>query len=257
MRRTLALIIILLIAGIGWLYAQSETVSKDAYLWQRYYFNSRLTNRFALSLEAEHRTFLTTWLSSQTLFPRVAAHYLFHQQMQVGLGITHFLNYGIEDNINRNILDRSEVRLHQEWQYQQPFGFLRIGHRLRVEERFYMPYGNSEQTFQPASAEFGFRFRYQLALRIQLTPERNRRHVFLKLHDELLLQASEAKPDQFFEANRFYVGLELRISESWAVEAGNLTWVELRVSSRTYTYFVPHILRVTLHHSLDFRKKHI
>lgn len=256
MRRTLALTLVLFVAGLDGLFAQSDKVSQDAYLWQRYYFNGLLTDRWALSVEAEHRNLLPSWRSSQTLLPRLAAHYQFNQQMQAGLGFAHFLNYGIADGANPTTLDRSELRLHQEWKYQQPFTRFRIGHRLRVEERFYVPYTNTEKALESASVTYGFRFRYQLGLRLQLTPQVQRTHVFLKLHDELLLQASEAKPDQLFEANRFYGGLELRFSEAWALEAGYLTWIELRVANRSYTYFVPHILRVTLHHSLDLRKKH-
>lgn len=232
--------------------AQQETYAQEGYIWQRYYFKGRLNERFMLHVEAERRSLNVTRFTTQSLLPRIHVHYLLKSQVDVGLGIAHFMNYVVIPDQEVNTVARSEVRFHQELNFAQPFGRFRIQHRYQVEERLYMPYADERYVRQPLPLEYGFRFRYQLQLQARLTPEDKKVHVFLKFYDELLLQASEARPHQLFEANRFYGGVNVKFSDVWALEVGYLTWIQQRTAS---TYFVPHIARFTLQHSIDFRKK--
>lgn len=245
------LVVLVLSCGDQQAFAQQETYMQEGYLWQRYYFKGRLSERFMLHVETERRSLNVTRFTTQSLLPRIHVHYLFKNEVDVGLGVAHFMNYVVIPEHAVNRVARSEVRFHQELNFSQPFGRFRIQHRYQVEERLYMRYADERYVRQSLPFEYGFRFRYQLQFQAQLTPEEKKVHVFLKLFNELLLQASEARPHQLFEANRFYGGVNVKFSEVWALEVGYLAWIQQQTAS---TYFVPHIARFTLQHSIDFRK---
>lgn len=253
--RRWVLLSVFLVLGAAHSSAQ-EKVAQHGYLWQRYYFKGVLTERFSLHVEAERRTFETTRYTSQSLFPRIHLHYHFKNEMHVGFGVAHFMNYAIQEKENRNPLARSEVRLHQELNFHQPFGRFKVSHRYMIEERLYMPFDNEELVREPQPFEYGFRFRYQLLLHTRLTPVEKCTQVYFKFYDELLLQASEANPHRLFEANRFYAAIEVRFTDVWALEAGYLTWIQLLNKRYAEYYLVPHIARITLHHTINFSKKH-
>lgn len=204
-----------------------------------------------LNVETERRSLETTRYAYQLLIPRVHVHYLFKNGMHAGIGIAHFMNYFILESENRSYIARSELRFHQEWNIHQPFGRFRISHRYQVEQRLYMPYNDRRFVRSPLPLEYGFRFRYQFQVQARLTPEDKQVEVFLKLFDELLLQMSKAKPSQPFEANRFYVGVQVKFSPVWSVEAGYLTWFQQKNDN---AFVVPHIARITLLHTIDLRK---
>ncbi|MCF8278194.1 MAG: DUF2490 domain-containing protein [Flavobacteriales bacterium] len=252
MRVLISVIIAALFGGFSIVdsFAQRQTFTESGYLWQRYYFKGQLSERINLHVEAERRTFKTTSLSSQALLPRIHVHYKFKHEMDVGMGIAHFMNYIVLEKDDRNILAQSEIRLHQEWNLFQDFGRLRINHRYQLEERMFKNY-ETEFMEVVAPLSFGFRLRYLIQLQVRMTPEAKKVKVYLKVYDELLLQTSKLKPYQLIDSNRLYGGVQVQFSPVWALEAGYLTYIQQQTASR---YFVPHIARITLTHSIDFRK---
>lgn len=247
----LGLVVLRMMLTLGTVSAQT-TYNQTGFLWQRYYFKGRLSEKLMLHVETERRSLKATRYTMQRLLPRVHVHYAMNPKMDVGFGVSHFLNYGVIPERNENFVGRSELRLHQELNLSQPFGLFRFNHRYQVEERLYMPYSDPQYAPTAVGLEFGLRFRYQLQMEVRLTPTNKKVGVFFKLFDELLLQVSEARPYQLFEANRFYGGVNVKFSEVWALEAGYLVWIQQKTHS---DYTVPHIARLTLYHSIDFRKR--
>lgn len=229
-----------------------ETFQQSGYFWQRYYFKGRLNERFLLHVETERRSLETTRYTTASLLPRIHLHCLFKNHTDVGLGIAHFMNNQILKNEGKSVPVRSELRLNQVWSLHQPFGRVELSHRYQLEERLFFSSYNNEYLNRPQPFQYGFRFRYLFQIRARLTPDQKKVHVFLEFYDELLLQVAEYSPNQIFDANRFYGAVQVKFSPVWALEAGYLTWIQ---QNGAHSYSVPHILRITLQHNIDFRKE--
>jgi hypothetical protein len=232
--------------------AQKTTYTQEGYLWQHYYFKAQLSDRWELHFETERRSLNVTRYRTVSLLPRIHAHYLFKNNMNLGAGISHFMTNQIVTSDLESYPVRSEVRFHQVWTINQPFGRYKLSHRYQVEERLYLASYNDQYLNSPTPFDYGFRFRYMIQFQARLTPAEKKVHVLFHFYDELLLQTSPTAPNSVFEANRFYGALEVKFSPVWGLEAGYLTWIQQKTSS---TYFVPHMCRITLHHTLDLRKK--
>lgn len=229
----------------------AQKFTQEGYLWQRYYFVGRLSNRLELNVETERRSLEATRYRVVSLLPRIQLHYIFKNKMTLGAGAAHFMTDQIVRSDKESYPVRSEVRFHQIYSADQLFDRFKLSHQVKVEERLFLPSYNNRYLTTSMDFTYGFRFRYLIQLQARLTPENKQVQVYFKFYDELLLQTSQTLPRQPFEANRFYGGINVKFSPVWALEAGYLTWIRQNTGS---DYTVPHICRITLHHTIDFRK---
>lgn len=231
-------------------YGQSLDVSQNGFLWQRIYVKVNVSNRVRVDAEAEHRSQGVKPHTTTLLLPRLQLNYKFRKYMNASFGVSHFVHYKAVDDSNLSVPFKSELRLQQGYHLKNPGKSLELSHRLLLEQRFFLPSFNSDCASSEKSFLFALRFRYLLQLQSRIVSFSSGAVLFIKCYDELLLQASVEKGNKLFEANRIYAALNVQFNSKWSLEAGYLTWLrQVKPSS----FQVPHILRITLHHTIDLQ----
>lgn len=251
MPRYARLILLLLFIGLynaG--YGQSLDVSQNGFVWQRIYLKLNVSNRVRVDAEAEHRNKGIKPQTTTLLLPRLQLHYNFRNHMNASFGVSHFVNYEAIEQSMLSVPFKSEFRMQQGYHLKNPGKSLELSHRLLLEQRFFLPSYNSKYASSDKSFLFAMRLRYLLQVQSRIVSFSTKASLFLKCYNELLLQASVEKGNQLFEANRIYAALNVEFNSKWSVEAGYLTWLrQVKPSS----FQVPHILRITLYHTIDFQ----
>ena len=143
---------------------------------------------------------------------------------------------------------RPEIRPHQEITlYHAPFGRLKISHRYKAEERFFLKSTPEEQV------DFNWRFRYKLEAQWPLQPEKKGAGaVLLRAYDEIMVNAGKNIVYNVFDQNRVYGSVQVGLSNQWAVEVAYIHWFQQRPSGTQF--YNRNIARLTLTHTLTLTK---
>ena len=199
------------LAGLVWTLpgiGQPKQVAAGNQQWLHYFGRVDLSEKWSWFNDGGFRFKEGFGQKSQYLV-RTAISYHLHPQLRLGIGAGHWGTY------SSGKLDQLEYRPHQELHLSQEVGKTIIGHRLRVEERWFARIGNGSD-----ANPFSFRFRYRLQLRLSLfpisasTPDRK---VILALSDELFINAGKHIVYNFFDQNRIMATLltPSAITSSW------------------------------------------
>src|SRR5690606_31654733 len=103
---------------------------------------------------------------------------------------------------------------------------VKFNHRLRVEERFFNPLHNPNNSFN-------FRFRYSFAISFTLfkLSKNNPESLFiLRINDEIFINAGKETPTQTFDQNRFVVSPTFQLNKSLSISP---TWNSQYASTAT------------------------
>lgn len=241
------LLAFLLYAGItpaGW--AQDKEVINRNQVWLGYLNQTRLTNKFSLWLDVHARRtdFLDRWATT-IVRPGLTYHVSENVRLTAGYAyVAHWPAQETQETI------RPEHRLWQQVNWNSKSRKLYLNQWVRLEERFNR---NLQNDALQAGYHFNYRVRYLLALLLPLRGEAIEPGVpFAVLNDEIHLNFGKKITYNYFDQNRFFVGLGYPFRKNLNAQLGYMNlFQQLPAGNRFYN---THTLRLFVFHTLDLRK---
>ncbi|MEK6482097.1 DUF2490 domain-containing protein [Catalinimonas sp. 4WD22] len=210
-------------------------------LWLRYYNKVSLADQWQVNTEIDTRWFVFSNRQHQWLIPRITLHYQIKEAHDVGVGGAYFLQALPQDENQTVKSIRPEIRPHQEYNLYQYLGEVKVSHRYKIEERFFLKTTEN-------NAAFNFRFRYKVQTQIPITKKENHYLISLIIFDEVMFNAGKDIFYNIFDQNRMYAGALVKLSKHWSTEIGYMNWFQQRTSGKEF--YIRHIARFSVAHSI-------
>lgn len=227
--------------------AQKKVTHQSNY-WIRYFGKYAFSPRWGATLELEDRRFFRHSRQTNWMLPRVTVNRSLGAGWGVGAGFTYYTSANPADPDAKIRVRVPELRPHQDVTYTQKIKRLTIGHRYRIEERFRHHADDQQLT---AGYQFSLRVRYRLGLQYPLIQKDDGAGTLkVKASDELMINLGHSVVYNFFDQNRFYVGLNYGLSPSFQAELGYVNAFQQRGSGSEF--YDRDVLRLTLYHLLNF-----
>lgn len=242
--RKVALLIAICFTSCLTLAQTTKTVQQQEQAWLGYFNQTRFSKHWGIWVDAHLRRtdFLDRW----------------NQQLIRG-GLTYYL----ADNVrltagylyaSTHLSPSGTLRPeHRPWQHiwwSSRSGRLNLVQWVRAEQRF-----NHRVRGDQLADGYGFnwRFRYNFLLQIPFKGEIVRPGVLnFALQNEAFINAGKQITANYFDQNRFFVGLSYPFSKTFAVQAGYMNLFQQQASGNNFVN--NHTARLFLFHTLDFRR---
>jgi hypothetical protein len=238
------LILVTLSASLVAQNSDSRNIEHQSIFWIKYYNILKLNDHFQLHTELETRRFLEDSRQHQWVMPRMMVQYKFNDQSNIGLGAVYFIHAMPQTEGEPLDRLRYEFRPHQELNLMQGFKKMKLSHRYRIEERFFL----ANETDPDA---FNFRLRYRFQAMIPLV--KKEKTLSLRVFDEIMCNAGKEIGPNIFDQNRIFAGVQWKYSDALTFEMGYLNWFQERASGKDY--YARDMFGFTLIHTLDPSKK--
>ncbi|MEZ4900699.1 MAG: DUF2490 domain-containing protein [Spirosomataceae bacterium] len=212
--------------------------------WTRYYNQLAFNSKWSWHNELDNRRFFEHNIQHHFI-SHSHLHYLILPNLDLSLGVTYSRQSPQFTNLpNRLVVP--EIRPFQEITLTTPFSKrLTFSQRLRIDERFIHSNNGIELL---NGYEFNWRFRYRMQATVLISKIGVKYPTHLKLANELMINAGKNIVFNYFDQNRFYVGIEHAFSKKIAIEAGYLHWFQQRNTGNQF--FNRDIFRLTLYHRI-------
>lgn len=172
--------------------------------------NIEIYPKFSILNDVQERSFIRPLKQSQFSI-RSQVSYNFRKNWNGVAGVAYYLS-SPGDPYSSSTLIVPEIRINQDLSYKQRFSAFRLGHRLRMEERFI------NKSINDSLIE-GYKFKERLSYMLSFEYNLSKRN---KLH-ELTFKASDGisiYTNNKFDQNRFYTGLNYQIEKNIFLELG-------------------------------------
>jgi hypothetical protein len=220
-----------------------KTVNEHSQVWAGYFNQTRLSDKWGLWLDVHARRidFLDRW---NTLIFRPGLTYYLNDHVRLTAGYAYVSHYNPAPV-------RPEHRPWQQVLWTSRSKKLQTLQWIRLEERFNRKVANNELLDEYA---FNFRIRYQITLMVPLKGDFIQQGTpFFVIGDELHVNAGKQITYNYFDQNRFFVGLGYQFSKTMNAQ---LTYMNLFQQLPAGNQFNNnHVLRLFLFHNLDLRHK--
>jgi hypothetical protein len=229
-------------------FSQSEKeVKNQQIVWYTYIVNWKLNDNWQQITDVSERHFINPtaqhlW-SIRTIFKRVI-----NDNWDYGFGGSLFIRK-LNDPYKTNPLIVPELRPHIEFNNTQKLGFGTLNSRYRIEARLYQNTKDGELT--DGYYFNNFRFRYLLGWTFPIIKNKNESNelVFVKIQDEIMINAGSKIVRNTFDQNRIYLALNCKISNTFSIETGYLNSFQQQSSGDEFLN--RNILRLTVFHKID------
>jgi len=198
-------------------------VTHQSFIWYSLMHTYAFSPRWTLTTDLQERTFLSPMQQAQ-FGVRLQLTHTLSPSWAVGQGFAYFRTRPGDPN-SAGRLAVPEWRPYQHVQFSHTGGKLRIGHRLRIEERFIRKnaQGKLEKGFN-----YAVRYRYALLLSYPLYASVDNTHtITARAHNEVFLQTG-ANIAHLFDQNRLYGGIQYAPSPAFSVELGFFKMLQQR-----------------------------
>ncbi|HAK80158.1 MAG TPA: hypothetical protein DCR35_16220 [Runella sp.] len=225
--------------------AQQKEVTHQTLYWVRYYNQMSVHPRWTWHNEIDNRRFLQV-NKQHHLIIHSHLHYKVLPNVDIAAGFTYSRQSPQSPDATVNLVV-PELRPFQEINLTMPFGKrLVLAQRLRVDERF-IHRNNGKQLLD--GYDFNFRIRLRAQAIVLLSKQSTDHTTYLKIANELMVNAGKNITLNQFDQNRIYVGLEQNLGKKLAFELGYLHWYQQRNSG--YQFFNRDITRLTIYHRIN------
>ncbi|KAA9340434.1 DUF2490 domain-containing protein [Larkinella humicola] len=227
----------------------TKQVRTQQQAWLGYFNQTRLSNRWGIWLDLHARRtddFLDRW---STLIVRPGLTYYVSDQVRLTVGYAHARLYpALPPTNGADPLVRPEHRFWQQINWQGHFKRLHLNQWIRAEER------NVRKTLGNELADgysFNYRFRYMITVQVPLKGDTPKPGVpNFVVQDEIHINAGRHITYNYFDQNRFFVGLAYPFSKTFTAQLGYMNLFQQQTSG---TNFVNnHTIRLFLFHNLNF-----
>jgi hypothetical protein len=233
-------LIALLIAVSNEGYSQKE-IEQRQMTWFGYFNQTRFTNKSGLWFDAHLRLNGDFTRQVHTTMLRAAYTYYFSDNARLSVGYANVFNPGHEG--------ADDVKEHRPWQQIQWFekkSWFNMAQYIRLEQRYRKVGDGGDYTFN------SHRVRYNISFTIPLTQKQVApKTPFLFTNNELFINMGKNIVNNYFDQNRFFVGLGYQFTSHMNAQVGYLNVFQQLPASNKYVN--TDAIRLFVFHNLDLR----
>ena len=245
-------IILLIIIGIhspGYSQTNTKTTTYVEQVWLAYFNQTRFSNNWGIWVDIQLRTKDDFVEELSTFLARFGGTYYLNDNTKLTLGYA-FINHFPADN-HQNI-SQPEHRPWQQIQWHNKYSKLRTMQYFRLEERFRRKILNDDELADGYS--FNWRLRYNFFLQVPFNKDGPvPKSLSFVLNDELHINFGEQIVYNYFDQNRFFVGLSYQVNQTDNIQLGYNNVFSQNSSGNQYRMM--NGVRVVYLHNLDLRSR--
>lgn len=227
-----------------------KSIEHQQQIWYGYFGTAAFNERWSVIADVQERHFIDPLAQHQFLVRANLARAI-GSGWSAGPGMSLFLQWP-QDPTSTSELVVPELRPYLEFNGRQKNARTRISHRFKIEFRFFQNVEGEE--LAPGYSFGNFRFRYRFGVDVPLIrSDAGEERLALRVNDELHVNAGAHVTYNMFDQNRLYVGLQLPLRASLALEAGYLWWFQQRASGSAF--YSRDVLRFAVQHTIDLRPR--
>ncbi len=221
--------------------AKAQSTVHTNVLWAGYQGSIVFNKKWSVTTDVQIRT--KNWAQNWLLYNiRTGLNYKFNEKISVTTGLAIFRTTQYDGN---QYFYKNDWRLWQEFLYKQQFSSTTLAHRFRTEERFLQQVNNNKKTNQ---YQFMLRFRYRMEWQLPIVKNK----WMVMIGDELMVNPTYINQSQFFDQNRTYAGIQLKIPSNTALQIQY--YKILQWQSNTALLEDQNAIRVNLIQQFNFNK---
>jgi len=214
--------LLLFFLSFNTLLSQENDVIHQDLLWGRYNLKFQVSEKWTPYFDVEERVYLSS-LRQHHLLPSLGINYKLNENFSFTAAILYF-ELTLPQDANANTIERSRelwplLAVNFKHDVSSKFTFLS---RLKSEIRFKQRASNA-YTFR------NIRLRMRLGLIYKITSK-------LKaiVKEEILINLRSDEIRTVFDQNRFSAGINYKIDDRFAIEAGYLNWFQQRPNTENF-----------------------
>lgn len=234
-------IVFALLSISGFSEAQKK-VSYNNLVWFGDFTKAKLNDKWSIYFDFGFRR--TEWLNkwSQVLV-RPGITYNLNSNVSATAGIAYFSHY------SSNYI-RPEYRGWQQLLFSDNYGRVKVNHRLRAEQRFNQKVVSNKLV---DGYNYNNRFRYQLSFQVALNKKQiENKTVYFSISDEVFFNSGKEISNNYFDQNRFAVGLGYKLNEGLSVQ---VSYMDVFIQkSKVDSFENNNVLVINIYHNLLFKR---
>ncbi len=228
--------------------AQVKQTESFQQIWTGIFNQTRFSEKFGLWADIQVRTqdnFADKFYQS---IARAGIIFYMNENCKIIAGYAKMFHYPGD---NHKFITQPENRLWQMFQWQTKYPKSRIVQGIRLEERYRKKILNDSALGDGYG--FNFRARYNFWYDISLSKKGIVPHSWSVLfNDEIMVNFGKQVVYNYFDQNRFFIGLKYQLSGSNNIQAGYLNLFQQSSAGNKYKSI--HAARILYYHYFDFRK---
>jgi len=230
-------------------YSQDKKYQYYNQVWLAYFNQTRFGQRWGWWTDLHLRTkedFFTNF--SQSIL-RFGLTYYLNDDTKITVGYAYVSTYPAEGHKE---VTQPEHRPWQQVQWHTRYSRIRTAQYLRLEERFRRKILNDSTL--AGGYNFNYRIRYNFSFQAPLSKKGFQPHSFAFIvNDELHVNFGKQIVYNYFDQNRFFIGMGYQPSKTGQLQFGYLNVFQQLTPGNQYR--VINAARIFYYHSLDLRKK--
>lgn len=230
--------------------AAQKQVEHQQLIWYAYFNTIKFDTVWSLTTELQERRFINPGAQHQFLI-QTHVHRQLGAGWDVAAGVCFFLQNPNDPESDLQ-LTVPEIRPHLEFNLRQKIKLLRIEHRYKMEARFFHHTDSGFTELEEGYTYGNLRFRYRLQFLLPIIKFNETQSLKLKAGDEILFNVGEKIVSNFFDQNRFFIGLHMILSPTITLETGYMNWFQEQKSG--VDYYNRDILGLALYHTIQTKQ---
>ena len=243
----LKLLLLLILVGPAFSFAQTKNISHAQQTWLGYYNLLRFNKKWELSTDLHQRTKEDFVSGQYQSIIRFGISYYLNDATKLTAGYA-FVNYFPGDNHKK--VSQPERRPWQQLQWHTKFGKNTLQQRIRLEERYRRSILND--SVLATGYNFNWRLRYNTILEIPLG-KKMISPFSLIASDEINVNFGKEILYNYFDQNRFFTGLKYAFNTHNNVQLGYMNIFQQLATGNKYR--VSNVIRIYYYQNIDLRKK--
>ncbi len=243
------LLFLLSLSGTSFIVAQTIKNTEDInQLWFGYFNQTRFSNKWGLWADLHLRTKEKFVKNLSQGVVRVGLTWYVNDATKLTMGYAFFNHFPTDANKKKS---QPEHRPWQQVQWQKKYGKKTMIQRIRLEERYRRKILNDSTLTQ--GYNFNFRMRYQIAYEIPISKKGIVPYSWsFVVNDEVLINFGKEIVNNYFDQNRFFLGLKYQVNEHSNLQVGYMNLFQQLGAGNKYRNL--NVIRVFYFKNIDLRK---
>ncbi|MEI9955163.1 MAG: DUF2490 domain-containing protein [Ferruginibacter sp.] len=242
-------ILILIIAWIAKTEAQTKQTEKLNQIWYGYLNQTRFSNKWGLWTDLHLRTKENFVDNYSVSILRLGLTYYINDATKLTLGYAYVTNYPGD---NHKSISQPEHRPWQQIQWHTRYGKKRMMQWFRLEEKY------KRKILNDSTLADGYGFNWKLRYNFWYEVPFNKKGAVPKswsfiLNDEVHINFGKQIVNNYFDQNRFFVGLKYQFSEQSNIQFGYMNLFQQLAAGNKYKNI--DAARIFFFQNIDLRKK--
>lgn len=232
----------------NWLLGQDKNTASVEQVWLGYFNQTRFSKKWGMWTDLHIRTKEDFFSNYSIAAARFGLTYYINDDTRLTAGYAFFNYFPAE---NHKETSQPEHRPWQQLQWQTKYTKISTVQRLRLEQRYRRKIAGDSALAD--GYNFNFRARYSFLLQVPLGKKAPAPKTFsFVVNDEVMVNFGRQIVYNYFDQNRFFVGLSYHVSPQALLQFGYMNIFQQL--ARGNDYRMSHVARVFYFHTVDLRK---